>query len=467
MINQKLNLHHLTAKSYKQHIPYIFYMGPKKHNNKNKHNHNNPLPFVSICTPTFNRRPFVQSMIACFKNQTYPKERMEWIIVDDGTDKIEDVIMAANIPQIKYFKIDQKMTLGAKRNLTHTKTKGSILVYMDDDDYYPPERVAHAVERLQGDPKALCAGSSEIYVFFKHIMKMYQSGPYGPTHSTAGTFAFKRELLNQTKYNEKSCLAEEREFLKNYTIPFVQLDPLKTILVFSHTQNTFDKKRLLENPNKLFTESSKKVSDFIKFDYEKPIEQYFLVDIDRELEKYAPGDTIMKPDVLKQIKELEIEREKMKQEHDKHVQIMMQRPGEQPRALNNREIIDLVESQKQEIELRGKKIEEMIKSPMYEELDKRNRKIQVLDGLLLRLREEMIDKDCEIKRLEDEVKTLRDNDKLLQEEVNLLRAKNNSEESEEKTESEEKIESEEKTESKSVVVQSKVIPEVHVTIPFL
>ena len=45
------------------------------------------LPFVSICTPTFNRRPFIPYMIKCFEHQTYPKDRMEWIIIDDGTDK--------------------------------------------------------------------------------------------------------------------------------------------------------------------------------------------------------------------------------------------------------------------------------------------------------------------------------------------------------------------------------------------
>ena len=32
-----------------------------------------------------------------------------------------------------------KMTLGKKRNLMHEKSKGDIIVYMDDDDYYPPD----------------------------------------------------------------------------------------------------------------------------------------------------------------------------------------------------------------------------------------------------------------------------------------------------------------------------------------
>lgn len=71
---------------------------------------------------------------------------MEWIIVDDGTDKIEDIVK--DHPLVKYFKYDEKMPLGKKRNIMHQKAHGSIIVYMDDDDYYPPERVSHAVEML-------------------------------------------------------------------------------------------------------------------------------------------------------------------------------------------------------------------------------------------------------------------------------------------------------------------------------
>ena len=185
---------------------------------------NKLLPFVSICTPTFNRRPFFQMIIKCFENQTYPKERMEWIIIDDGTDKIEDLVKV--IPQINYFKYDEKMFLGKKRNIMHEKSKGDIIVYMDDDDYYPSNRVSHAVETLQLNPQALCAGSSEMYIFFKHILKMYRFGPYAPNHSTAATFAFRRELLLQTRYEDGAALAEEKMFLKNYKIPFVQLNQL-------------------------------------------------------------------------------------------------------------------------------------------------------------------------------------------------------------------------------------------------
>ena len=127
-------------------------MGRKKEKKDKKGKTADSYPFVSICTPTFNRRPFIENMFQCFRHQTYPKSRLEWIIVDDGTDKIGDLIKAADIPQIKYYEVNNKMPLGAKRNFMHQQVKGDIIVYMDDDDYYPPERISHAVEKLMDNP---------------------------------------------------------------------------------------------------------------------------------------------------------------------------------------------------------------------------------------------------------------------------------------------------------------------------
>ena len=351
--------------------------------NKNKKK-SSQYPFVSVCTPTFNRRPFIKTMLQCFRNQDYPKSRIEWIIVDDGTDKVFDLIDEANIPQIQYIPVENKMSLGAKRNFMHTKARGSIIVYMDDDDYYPPERISHAVERLQGKKEALCAGSSEIYVYFKHIQKMYQAGPYGPNHATAGTFAFRRELLDQTHYEDHAALAEEKHFLKNYTIPCVQLDPLKTILVFSHIQNTFDKKKLLETPSQLFVESNKTVDMFIRNSSETEIKNYFMRDIDSALEKYKPGDPILKPDVLVQMKEIEAKRDKMIEEAKKRglgtPQVMMCGPDGKERQLNHSEIVQLLQQQQQENKSKDeriKQLEETLKQTR-EELSQSNNTVQQL-----------------------------------------------------------------------------------------
>jgi len=303
-------------------------------------------PFVSICTPTFNRRPFFPTIIKCFDGQTYPKDRMEWIIVDDGTDKIEDIVK--DHPLVKYFKYDEKMPLGKKRNIMHQKAHGSIIVYMDDDDYYPPERVSHAVEMLVKNPEALCAGSSEMYIYFKDSDQMIQFGPYGPNHATAGTFAFRKELLREHKYNNDACLAEEREFLKGYTVPFVQLDPMKTILVFSHRHNTFDKRTLLNDPFSSFMRLSEKtIGDFIK---DADVAEFF-INLDNVLIDYPPGEPEMKPDVIKETKILLKKKEEIKKnavEQHRNQQELKKKQYDKI-SETNPEIFQRIQSQQQQI----------------------------------------------------------------------------------------------------------------------
>lgn len=278
---------------------------------------NSELPFVSVCTPTFNRRPFIPYTIKCLEHQDYPKDRIEWIVIDDGTDLIED--MVSHLPYVKYFKYDEKMTLGEKRNIMHKKSSGDILVYMDDDDYYPPCRISHAVDTLRKNPSALCCGSSKMYIYFKHINKMYQFGPYGPNHATAATFAFRRELLNDTRYEDYACVGEEKAFLKDYTVPFAQLDPLKTILVFSHIHNSFDKKTLLDKPNQFVTESQLTVQHFVK---EPELVSFFMEDIETLLEKYTPGDPKNKKDVIAYMSILSKSREDMSKHMLKQQQLI-------------------------------------------------------------------------------------------------------------------------------------------------
>lgn len=319
-------------------------------------------PFVSVCTPTFNRRPFVDAMLKCFNHQTYPHDRMEWIIVDDGTDPIEDLV--SHHPCVRYFKLEDKISLGKKRNLMHKKAKGEIIVYMDDDDYYPPERVSHAVETLLDHQTRRTgikiAGSSEMYIYFKspHSL-MVQFGPYGPNHATAATFAFWKVLLSemQMKYDESACLAEERAFLKGYTVPMAQLDPMKVILVFSHEHNTFDKRMLLGNLGRKDSNmqvSAKTVSDFIK---EPELLQFYMCDVDAALLTYEPGHPSMKPDVLEQIREKLNKTQSQSSSHQSQkpeailkTVITFKAPNAESRHMTVEELIQTVQSQAEKLE---------------------------------------------------------------------------------------------------------------------
>jgi len=221
-------------------------------------------PFVSVLTPTYNRRRFLPSLIECYKSQTYPHDRMEWIILDDGEDCVKDVFDGLKIPGLRYIRHDTKLLIGGKRNILNKEAKGDILVAMDDDDYYSPERVRHAVQQFQLYPGVELAGASEIYMYYTDIKKIYRLGPYNKNHATNGTMAWRKSYALTHTYDESVTHAEERSFLENYKNPMIQLDTFKVMLVISHSDNTFDKKKLRINPSPLVHLTEMKLNAFIK-----------------------------------------------------------------------------------------------------------------------------------------------------------------------------------------------------------
>jgi len=233
------------------------------------------FPFVSIVTPTYNRRRFIPHLISMVKNQDYKKNRMEWIVLDDGQDKVKDVfdLEKENLPFLRYIALDEKLTIGAKRNRLNDEAKGSIIIAMDDDDYYPPERVYACVKAFKQFPKVELAGSTIIYMYFTDIHEIYKLGPYNPNHATNGTMAWRSSYAKSRRYDETVTHAEERSFLEDYKHKMIQLDPFKIMLVMSHSENTFDKRKLRDQEeemrkqgqeNPVVHKTGMKLKEFIK-----------------------------------------------------------------------------------------------------------------------------------------------------------------------------------------------------------
>lgn len=237
---------------------------------------------VSVVTPTYNRRMFIPTLIEIYKAQLFPKDKMEWIILDDGRDKVEDLFKEASnqIPNIVYIRRDEKMRLGAKRNELNRIARGVIVVSMDDDDYYPPDRVSSVMEAFRKNPKIELAGSSEMNLYYLNSKKVYTIGPYFPSHATNGTMAWRKSYSDRHIYDEFVTKAEETSFLENFKHPMIQLSPLSTILVICHEDNTVDKNELrdrhLQKVGQFkvkFKESVYKLEELVK---DKKIRDFYL-----------------------------------------------------------------------------------------------------------------------------------------------------------------------------------------------
>ena len=220
-------------------------MGPKK--NKVVKN-----PTVSIVTITqLKRFPCLEVLKDMIKAQTY-KHICEWVVVEgsplesewvENSQKIKSLSESFDIPII-YIEKKSGEKLGALRNKGNKACSGDITVVMDDDDYYPPERVSHAVEKLQDSPY-LIAGCSDMYIYDYTLEKLCKFKKFGDNHSVNSCFAWKKKYLDNHQHDEAKETGEEPSFTNNYKEPMVQLDANKTIVQSSHLSNTYNKREIL------------------------------------------------------------------------------------------------------------------------------------------------------------------------------------------------------------------------------
>lgn len=111
------------------------------------------LPLVSVIIPAYNSEPFIRQALESVFKQTYPCERTEIIVVDDGsTDETFDV-MKEYREKILYVRQENK-GIASARNKGITMAKGEIITFLDADDIWHEERLQKVVEKFREKPQA-------------------------------------------------------------------------------------------------------------------------------------------------------------------------------------------------------------------------------------------------------------------------------------------------------------------------
>jgi len=121
-------------------------------------------PLVSCIMPTYNRRRFVPYAIEYFLRQEYINK--ELIIIDDGNNVVEDLV--PDDPAIRYYRLNDKITLGAKLNLGCSYANGEIIANWDDDDWYAARRLQYQVDALKNSNAEVCGINDLLYYDFKN-----------------------------------------------------------------------------------------------------------------------------------------------------------------------------------------------------------------------------------------------------------------------------------------------------------
>ena len=104
---------------------------------------------VSVIIATYRRDVSLKRAIESVLNQTYCN--IEIIVVDDNdnpqwNEKVQAVINQFASNRIRYIQNPEHMGSGATRNRGIECAKGQYVSFLDDDDYYLPEKIEHQME---------------------------------------------------------------------------------------------------------------------------------------------------------------------------------------------------------------------------------------------------------------------------------------------------------------------------------
>lgn len=110
-------------------------------------------PVVSVLLPTHKRTRLLSYALGLIAEQTYPGERIEIVIVEDGPCSLDplaasDAFMHA-LDRIVYVHMGTELVpAGIKRNVGVWHSAGQIIAHWEDGDYFGPGRLRAQVEPL-------------------------------------------------------------------------------------------------------------------------------------------------------------------------------------------------------------------------------------------------------------------------------------------------------------------------------
>lgn len=209
--------------------------------------HPKDCPNISVITLLHNRPKFAQN--ACFNLLTtdYPREKIEWIVVDDSepdqsaSDRIIHFEQSFAPGKIVYVPLVRKTSIGKKRNLGVERASHNIILMMDDDDHYPTTSFRRRVAWLLKDRvQHMCAVCTTLAMY--DLQKGLSAVNVPPLslglakRCSEATLTFYRNFWKARPFSEIN-ISEGELFLEGREMDVVEMPPQQIIVAFSHGTN--------------------------------------------------------------------------------------------------------------------------------------------------------------------------------------------------------------------------------------
>lgn len=207
------------------------------------------LPKISVITLLHNRRKFVDLALHNLHLTDYPKDKIEWVVVEDSdkveeqaSDKIMKFARQAAPMDVTYIPLEKVMSIGEKRNIGCKRASADIILMMDDDDHYPPSsfrrRVGWLLEHPWKPEAAVCT-TIACYDLMKGTSAV-NTPPRGlglGQRISEATLTFKKSWWEEKPFPTTS-VAEGEGFVEGREMDVLELPPQQIIVAMSHGLNS-------------------------------------------------------------------------------------------------------------------------------------------------------------------------------------------------------------------------------------
>jgi hypothetical protein len=214
-------------------------------------------PPISVITPTYNRRDMIDIAMHNLMATDYPQDRIEWVVVEDcdasggaadSTKMASDKIMSfqVNCPSVKlkYIPLSSRTPVGEKRDIGVEHCSNDIVLFMDDDDHYPPTSFRRRVAwLLHGNSKGGAVSIAACTTIALYDLKRGVSAVNMPPMNlplskriSEATLTFKKSAWVERKFGTVD-VAEGDEWIKGREMEVLELMPQHIIVAFSHDKN--------------------------------------------------------------------------------------------------------------------------------------------------------------------------------------------------------------------------------------
>ena len=120
-------------------------------------------PKVSVIIPTYNRKDQLRETLDSLAQQTYPRERFEVIVVDDGSTDGTGTIAEEVFPFTLRYVWQRNQGDATARNLGAQQSQADILVFLDDDILVEPGYLTHLIQAHDMDLNKIVIGTWNLW----------------------------------------------------------------------------------------------------------------------------------------------------------------------------------------------------------------------------------------------------------------------------------------------------------------